>query len=201
MALQIHLRFDGAESKFDFKKIDRDKLYGRRRRVVLDDAGKDCVKAELSDDGTTIIVQGMALQAYFDEDGEWVEHSRLIGLDEGGAPVPRVPSTLGVAQELEECTPEELSQNQMAAVYQLFDAEVDAALRARLDAGSIFKFPFNYRADYSADPAFLVANDEGVFALVTKEVAPVWCQLETVAVESFADDESEMDDDLDFEMF
>lgn len=200
MALQLHFRLDGVESKFDFKKIDRDKLYGRRRRVVLDDAGKDCVKAELSEDGTTIITSGMALQAYFDEEGEWVEHSRLVGLDESGEPVDKVPSTLGVAQELEESSPEELSQNQMVAVYQLFDAEVDAGLRSKLDAGSIFKFSFNYRADYAADPGFLIGNEEGVFALITKEVAPVWCQLKTVAVDSF-DDQSEVDDDLDFEMF
>jgi hypothetical protein len=200
MARQINVVLDGVESIFDFKKIDRTKLYGRRKRIVLDADGKACVKAELSEDGTTIITQGMAMQAYFDDDGEWVEHGRMIGLSEEGEPVKKVPSTLGKPQDLEESTPEALSQNQMVAVYHLMATEVDPALKKRLDAGSIFKFPFNYRADYCAETGFLLANGEGVFALITRDVSPPWCQLKTVAVESFSED-VELDDELDFEMF
>lgn len=200
MARQISVARDGVESHFEFKKIDRAKLYGRRKRIVLDDEGQTCVKAELSDDGATIIRSGMAMQAYFDEQGEWVEHGRLLGLDESGAPVDKVPSTLGEIQELVETTPEALSQNEMVAVYHLDTEAADPGLLDALKGGSIFTFPFNYRADYSAEVGFMLSNDNGAFVLVTKPSTPQWCQLTTVAVESFGDDDN-LDDDLDFEMF
>lgn len=200
MARQINVIKDGTESIFDFKKVDRAKLYGKRKRVVLDEDGESCVKAELSEDGSSIIRSGMTMQAYFDPDGEWVENSRIVGLDEEGKPVDKVPSTLGVGQELEEVEPGVLSQNQTIAVYHLSPVECDEALKTQLDGGSIFRFPFNYRSDYSAETGFLLANDAGIFVLVTKSATPEWCELKAVAVESFTDD-SEIDDDLDFEMF
>ncbi len=142
----------------------------------------------------------MTVQAYFDEEGEWVESSRMVGLDDDGEPVDKVASTLGVGQEIEESTPEALSQNLMSAVYHLTDADVDPKLREGLDAGTIYKFSFNYRADYSAETAFLLSNEHGVFALITKDATPQWCQLASVARDDFAEEE-EMGDDLDFEMF
>jgi len=200
MARQINVIKDGTESIFDFKKVDRTKLYGKRKRVVLDEDGENCVKAEISEDGSSIIRSGMTMQAYFDPEGEWVENSRIVGLDEQGNPVDKVPSTLGVGQPLEEVEPGVLSQNQTIAVYHLSPVDFDESLKTQLDAGSIFRFPFNYRADYSAEVGFLLSNDAGVFVLVTKAATPQWCQLKAVAVESFTDD-SEIDDDLDFEMF
>lgn len=200
MARQIVLTFGGEESSFDFKKIDRAKLYGKRQRLVLDDDGKACVRAELSDDGTTIIVSGMTQQAYFDEDGEWVEYGELVGIDEEGNQAEEVPSTLGVAQGLQEARAQELSQNQTLAVYHLQPAEVSQTLQAALESGKLFKFPFNYRAGYSMETAFLLQNGEGIFALVTSDVTPEWCELKQVAVDTFADD-GDIDDELDFEMF
>ena len=163
MARQINVIKDGTESIFD-----RAKLYGKRKRVVLDEDGENCVKAELSEDGSSIIRSGMTMQAYFDPDGEWVESSRIVGLDEQGNPVEKVASTLGVGQELEEVDPGALSQNQTIAVYHLSPVELDETLKKQLDDGGIFRFPFNYRADYSAETGFLLSNDAGIFVLVTK---------------------------------
>lgn len=200
MARQINVIKDGSESIFDFKKIDRAKLYGKRRRIVLDEDGETCIKAELSEDGSTIIKSGMTMQAYFDPDGEWVENSRLVGVDLEGKLVAKVASTLGVGQDIEEVEPGAVSQNHMVAVYHLSAVELDDSLKSALDAGTIFRVPYNYRADYSAETAFLLGNKEGIFLLVTKAATPEWCQLKTAAVESFSDD-ADIDDDLDFEMF
>ena len=200
MARQILVQWNDAESTFDFSKIDRAKLYGKRKRMVLDPDGEPCVSAELSEDGTTIIRSGMTISAYFDEGGEWVEHGKLVGLNEEGEEVPQVPSTLGVVQVLAEATPEELSQNQTLAVYALTDAEVDAELAKSLTSGAIYKFPFNYRTGYSADVAFLLANSSGTYVIVTREAQPEWCELKQAAVQNF-DDSNDLDDDLDFEMF
>jgi len=200
MARQINVIRNGTESVFEFKKIDRAKLYGKRKRIVLDEEGESCVKAELSEDGSTIIRSGMTQQAYFDSEGEWVASNRLVGLDEEGNPAEKVPSTLGVAQELEEVEPGALSQNLMISVYHLTGVDFEEALEADLKAGKIFRFPFNYRADYSAEEGFLLSNKEGVFVLVTKAATPEWCSLKAAVADTFSE-ESELDDDLDFEMF
>ena len=50
-----------------------------------------------------------------------------------------------------------------------------------------------------ANLAFLMANKEGVFALVGQPSSSEWCTLETQVV-TFEDDDDD-DDDLDFEMF
>lgn len=39
MARTIIVRYKGAEANFGFTKLDRAKLYGRRRRVVMDQQG------------------------------------------------------------------------------------------------------------------------------------------------------------------
>ena len=84
----------------------------------------------------------------------------------------------------------------ITAVYGLEPESLDEGLAASLQEGSIWRFSFNYRPDYRAETAYLVANDEGVFALVGVPAAPRF--LEPNAPPPPDDDES--DDDLDFEM-
>lgn len=200
MARRIHVQHGGIESTFEFQKIDRARLYGKRRRIVLDDEGELCVKAELSEDGVTLLRSGMTMQAYFDDTGEWVEHNQLVGIDSEGEVVPKVNSTLGVAQDLTPATPGDLSQSKVLAVYFLENTEVDAGLLKALAKGEIFQFPFSYRGDYSMDTAFLLSNDSGTFVLVTRPSDPNWCELASNVANDFDEDEVG-DDDLDFEMF
>ena len=54
MAKPIVVRFEGAESRFDFAKLERKKLYGSRRRMPLDAAGEPCKRAALTDDVSLI---------------------------------------------------------------------------------------------------------------------------------------------------
>jgi hypothetical protein len=108
----------------------------------------------------------MTAQGYFDENGRWLQKSQLVGLDADGQPLEIKPSTLGVAQTLSAVDPAEMLRHTTAAVYQLDAATVDGALATRLEAGDVFKFGFNYGADYHLETAFLVKNAEGYFCLV-----------------------------------
>ena len=45
MARQILLRLGDEESAFGFVKVDREKLYGRKQRVVVDAQGRPCQSA------------------------------------------------------------------------------------------------------------------------------------------------------------
>jgi hypothetical protein len=59
MAKPIVVSYQGAEAKFDHRRVDRAKLYGRRRRIPLDPEGKACQRADLSDDGSVLVSAGM----------------------------------------------------------------------------------------------------------------------------------------------
>ena len=71
-----------------------------------------------------------------------------------------------------------------------------------LRGGAIFEFRFNYRADYQAETALLLASADGdLFALVGRPTEPAWNDPQEVVPAFVGLDEEEDDDDLDFEMF
>lgn len=201
MPRSIIVSYHGHDSEFGFKKLNRGKLYGRRLRIVLDPAGEPCERAELTDDGSTLLRVGMTAQGYFDPDQRWIPSRDLVGLDEDGNPVEAIPSTLGRSQTLEgPIAPEEVLDVQVKSVYLLDPVELTDDLREALDSGQLFRFPFNYRTDYHADVGILLANEDGAFALVGNPVESEWCQLAQAGPQDFSD-EDDIDADLDFEMF
>lgn len=201
MANNIIVQIGAEVSEFSLRKLERAKLYGRRRRLNLDLDGQPCTRAELTHDGSLLIKSGMTSQGYFDENRNWIPRSELVGIDTDGNLIEKVPSTLGVPQNLEGPVPvEEILDLAISSVYMLDAVNVAPTLTEALEQGGTFRFPFNYRADYHAESAYLVKNSEGLFVLVGSPTTPEWCDLERVAVDS-GEDESILDDDLDFDMF
>ena len=200
MAREIMVERDGQTARFTFKKVDRKALYGYRQRTPLDPEGNKCARGELSADGSLLIRSGMTAQGYFDDDGTWYRPTDLISLWPDGSEAEAKGSTLNVSQTLEAITASELLNMRIHGVYALDSQEIDAALRADLDAGKLFRFPFNYRAGYSLDMAVLVANPSGIYALIGRPIEPEWSDLENTVAPSFAEDDP-FEDDLDFEMF
>lgn len=201
MAREIIVALNNTASRFSFKKVDRKALYGSRRRVPLDPAGEACAKGELTADGALLIRQGMTAQGYFDTNGHWYASRDLTGINPDGSEAEKHDSTLGVEQSLTQVEPQRLLDARVAAVYALDPEELDPDLQIELEAGTIYEFPFNYRAGYAPNVAFLVANPNGFFALVGQPTEPDWCTLDAPAVEAFDDEDDGLDDDLDFEMF
>mgnify|MGYP005646162077 FL=1 len=200
MAKPISLSFSGKESHFDHVKLDRSKLYGKRKRVAYDSDGKECSRHSLTADGRLVIKSGMTAQGYFTDEGRWIPNKDLVGMDSTGKPIPLVPSTLGVVQELSTpCLPELLLDLKPTTVYMLDPSELDSALEEQLVKGSIFKFALNYRSDYQAETAFLLKNDQGYFCVVGNPTVSEWCELDKPAVEVYQEDDDA--DDLDFDMF
>ena len=200
MAKPIVVSLDGIESSFGHGKLERHRLYGARKRIPLDQSGQPCVKAALTTDGLYLLQSGMTAQGYFDESGRWLQKAELLGLDHEGNPLELKPSTLGTAQALTAVPAADVLRHLTEAVYQLDPVAVDDALKARLDAGEIFRFGFNYGADYHLETAFLMANAEGMFCLVGVPVLPAWSEPGLVAIAE-AEAGEEAGDDLDFDMF
>jgi hypothetical protein len=202
MAKPIIVSLEGKESRFDFKKLSRDKLYGKRRREVVDLENKPCRRASLTEDGSLLLLSGMTGQGYLDATGRLVERSEMVGLDAGGAVVERKPSTLGDCQELHgPVAASEVLDLSVQSVYMLDIQQLDQELADALAQGEVYRFGFNYYSDFNVETAYLVANKAGLFALVGNPVETEWCELDVVPPETFEEAVLDDADDLDFEMF
>ncbi len=201
MAKAIVVEYQGAASSFAFTKIDRSKLYGRRRRVALDPSAQPCTRASLTEDGGLLLRVGMTAQGYFDEEERWIPHKSLVGLDAEGEALEAHPSTLGEPVPLSgPVEAREVLDLRVQSVYALVPEELAPGLRQELEAGAIYRFRFNYRSGWEEGEAFLVANLEGdFFALTGAKTEPEWCAPNAL-LEPLGEDE-DFGDELDFEMF
>ncbi len=200
MAKTINLTYGPETAIFTYKPIDRTVLYGKRRRVAFDIDGKECTKASLLADGSLLIRSGMTAQGYFTEDDTWVPQSELEAINLDGTKPELFPATVGENVAAEKISAVEALSLRFDTTYSLEPEELPAGLKQELDSGSIFKFPFNPRADYQVETGILVSNENGYFALIGQEVQYQYSALSSVVsvVDEAASDSS---DDLDFEMF
>lgn len=184
------------------EKLDRKKLYGYKRRQVLDDRGRPCRLGLLCEDGKSLLGPGGVAQAYLDGGGDWTDRGALVAVDDDGNPLPLLPSSYDGAIRLgDKVGEDELAQLAVRDVLQLGGAADAEALRAAI-GDDVYRFTYSYRADYSAETAYLVATAEGLFALVGQSVDYrfVGLQLEEGVATDEEPDVAEDDDDLDFGM-
>ena len=191
----------GSETfSFVLSEVERADLYGTRQRMPTDDKGRTCTRAALTTDGSLLVASGMSGQGYFNAKGQYVPRARLVGIDaQEGLVVDNKPSTLGLPQALRgPVEPSALLDLELISVYLLAPEQTEGALLERLKAGDIYACDFNYAASLEVEQAFLLANDQGIFALVGKPLTVGWVEEGA----SFAPplDETEASDDLDFEM-
>lgn len=203
MPRTIELVFSGEVSSFGFAKVDRGKLYGRKTRVCLDAAGRECAEARLTEDGRHILPNGTTASLYINEKGDAVSSKELISVDSDGQALDMLPSTLDTPQDVSGPVPlDDFLMHKVTAVYQLDNSAISPALEAALSRGGIFRVPFRYRPSRHDNPAFLLMNDEGIFLLVAEPAAFDFIGCDAAATEP-ADDEMYGDtpDDFEFGMF
>ncbi len=200
MPRQIIVKWNDRENAFAFSKVDRAKLYGRKKRLPVDKEGAACESASLDVETGILLRSGMTAQGYF-VDGRWIPNKELVGIDDSGKELEQEPSTLGVAQDLNEAGVEDVLNLRVSSIYALEGEDPDPELtKALLDEGRFFSVPFNYRADYQSECGFLLGNRDGdIFLLVGQPEHSEWANFETKAPQET--DDTEEDDDLDFEMF
>jgi hypothetical protein len=137
MAKGICVRFGEGYSAFALEKLERAKLYGTRRRVAMGPDGLACGRASLTDDGQVLLRSGMTAQGYFAADGRQVEASELAPVDDAGTPLPLVPSTLGVEQQLAgPIDPKELLDVGITTIYRLTPESIDVASVPGVEEGN-----------------------------------------------------------------
>jgi hypothetical protein len=198
MAKGIVLRWGGEESAFTFTKVEREKLYGRKDRVVVDETGRTCSPAWLTSDGTALVPLGGTAHVWMDD--RWSAHdtSERRAVDVEGRALELHPSTLGVAQDAIEASPARVLEHVTHTVYELSPETLAEPLRAALAKGTIFEAPFVYREGHEPDRVFVLASEEGTFALVGKPSGFV--MLERAQPAPVGPEDDELEGDLDFSM-
>lgn len=201
MARPLLLSWAGEASAFDLARLDRTRLYGSRRRVVVDDAGAECARGLLSEDGSTLLPPGGTADVYLDEHFDVVERSDLTAVDAEGRPLEPVASTLGVEVELRgPVSPQRVLDFVTPVVYQLDPADLKPALAEALRRGEIFEGRFAYRDGFDEQTLFLLQNDAGAFALVGRPTGFDFIRPNSPPPAAAADDDDLFEDDLDFGM-
>ena len=199
MAREIILGLDGEPSTFDFEKIDRDKLYGRKERIIVDEEGRQCSSAMLTSDGAALVPSGGAAYLYVDPKMDTYERSDLVSVGADGQRLPLCPSTLGTEQPLKPCDAKRVLDHVTLGIYQLKPNQLGAKLSAALDAGVIFETRFNYRDDYMDSPAFVLKNETGSFLVVCAPIDFTFVARDN-ATAAEPEGEETLGDELDFSM-
>ena len=201
MARKAEFEFNGKSIKAELKKVDRKKIYGWSSTEVFDENGSKCQLASLAE-GRYVMPSGSTSLVTLNSEGDAVSKSNLVGVNTKGEKVEKVPSIYDEKVLLREASIDEYLSVAVKSVYQLNIEENKETLLSELNAGKIYYFVFNYRADYEGDDAFLLSNENEIFAVTGMHSDIEFIGLEDNEKELVTEDnEITEEDDLDFAMF
>ena len=193
MARSASLTLNNKTYSAGLVKLDRKKVYGWSKIDVFDERDQICSLASITD-GQYVLPSGSITLAGFNDKGEYVSKSSLIGIDASGKKVEKIPSIFDKPASLTKADLDEYLSLNVKSVYQLALEEGKDELLGLLDGGEIYHFQFNYRADYEADDAYLVSNAGKVFAVVGKKA-----ELEFIGLENKEEEVPEEPEVVDIE--
>ena len=199
MAKQAEFIINGSLVMAELKKVDRKKIYGWSTIEVFDENGSKCKLASISD-GVHILPSGSSSLLKFNEKGQTVSSSELVGFNLEGEKVEKIPSVYDGKVDLKEATIDDYLSLAVKTVYQLNMLDDTTMLNALKD-DKIYSFIFNYRADYEGDDAFLISNGEIVFAVTGKVADLEFFGLNDNEKELVVTEEESSEEELDFAMF
>jgi hypothetical protein len=197
MARSIIVKFNGQDSKFNFKKISRSVLYGKKKRIFLDEQKKECTTAKIDTKYGVLIHSGDASSVYIDDQNNYINKEEISGMDEDGKIVERYLSTLDISQELKKINEQYVLDFNCSSLYQLKEETLEKDLDDSLKNGDFYKFDFNYYSDFNVETGILMKNELGYFALIGKEIEIPWIDKGENIGECFETPELE---EIDFEM-
>ena len=155
MERTLEVACEGTASSFAVRKLSRATLYGSKRRVPVDGAGRECKAAALTRDGRFLLPPGTTATLYLDDRGDAIGrgdlHSVRGGQDAASAPEPRDAR----AADLLDCVVRQVYALAPVVVSGRLDELLAATGVCRLDAG-----------DAGGEARFLVKNAAGYFLMV-----------------------------------
>ena len=202
MTRTIDITYRGRASRFRLTPVDRKRLHGFKRRIALDENGDECATAHLTRDGRFLLGAGCTVDLYINDDGDAINRSELVAVDTNGKPLPTLPATSGRTQAVEASVAlDDFLNHVVTKVYALESETLDPTMEKALRDDAIFRVPYRPRASHSETPAFLLANEHGVFLVQAEPCNFDFIALEQeVSAEDWADETNdEFDFDLDWE--
>ena len=196
MAREIILNLGNEQSTFSFEKVDRKDLYGYKKREFLDQNDLPCQKGMLDVDDGSLLKSGYLSSCYVTEKINYVEKDDLADENEKGENLKSNPSTLGQPQSLKEVEVKQILNAGINSVYGLSAQSLGSNLKKALEEGKVYHFAFNYYQDFHLEDAFLVKNENGIFALIGNIFQPEWSESTIIRSEVIDD----LDGEIDFEM-
>ena len=140
MARELILNLNKNKSTFGISKIDRKKLYGFKKRLFLDEKGKECSKANLEEETGIVFVSSDISSSYLDHKGNFVEKKELEAINDEGKKVKKEESTLGKEVDLTSTSIEDALNLKVNSVYHLEPKDFDKDLKSKLDKGEVLVF-------------------------------------------------------------
>lgn len=194
MAKPLVFQWDDRLLSFNMAKVDRSKLYGFKESEVLDDQGGRCDLATLAQDGQTIIGRGGAALGTLTVDGHWIDKSQLRPVDTAGQTIQPVVSSFAAPVPLvDKASAEDYLDCAIRAIYVMETTDDIEPLRAELQGGAIYRFPYSFRGGLEPDAGYLLANSEGkIFCAIGK---PAKVEFLGLAQAAAAVEEEETDSD------
>ena len=179
----LDLTYRGQLSRITMTVVDRERLYGSRKRIALDAAGRECSTGFLTQDGRTVLPPGSTADLYVTAGGDAVARSELVAVDQDDTPLPTLAPTTETARAIEGPIPAaELLEHVVTKVYALAAEDLSPELECALREGTIFRVPFRPRRAVTESPAFVLANDAGVFLVQAEPCAFEFVGLEAPVV-------------------
>ena len=201
MTRSLDIGYRGGTSRFRLLSIDRKKLHGFKKRIALDENGNECASAHLTRDGRFLLGAGSTSDLYINDKGDAVRRSELVAVDETGKPLKKFLATVDRTELLENpCKLEDLLNHIVTQVHALEAETLDPLLEKALHDGAIFRVPYRPRAMYTDSPAFLLANQHGIFLVRTEDCSFDFVGLEQTISEVEAEWDDGEDEEFDFEI-
>ncbi|MHB1000859.1 MAG: hypothetical protein ACYC27_16580 [Armatimonadota bacterium] len=198
MPITILVETDGGISEFVLKPIDKTKKDKKVKRIAVDSNGSECRRVHVTHDGN-ILHPGCTADLYEDADGNAVEHGDLLQTDAEGRLLRALPATTGRPQRPIGPIPvEEVMLCVVTRAYALSPVSMARDLCDSLHSGDIYRVSFRPRAAVIDYPAFLLANDTGIYLLRCEPILTEYIRLDQPVIL----DEADYDDDTwdDWEM-
>lgn len=164
----------------------------RRPRLALDAKGRELQAALLTYDDLPLLPSAVA-DGYEDAEGTTILRRELVTVDVEGQPRHRLPANLHRPVPLTgPVSPDDLLDHVITSAYRARNVSLLPELQHSLLAGDIYRLSFRLRPSVTDTPAFLLANQHGIFVLVA---SPITLSMLTQDTTSQPEDEEGEDED------
>ena len=203
MARNLTLSLDGNEFQVALTRIDRDDLYGKVEIEAFDEKGRPATLKVLASDGKTLIEKGGTALEVLDQNGDSIDRSELVPVDQDGKEITKVESSFNAPNVLKAAKMDDYLGLVVKSVYILDQAEGSDIqyLHDNLASRQLFSFEFSYRGGIEYDAAYVLGDGRDAFMVVGKEGNLEFLNLNQASSLSSSEEQELSADDISFDLF